>query len=237
MDANLKDAKRGGAIGFIHTIEGYLKHRHSKYVNSQWAVVFYAIRCGESLSAYEYARTHDLHTDVVTAIQYYSKNIQLTGKIQESLSSYLNTEFSSPKFDKYKIFTLSILTKYSNIPKLEKLAIQDWLWLYLQFVDTPKLDDKGKLQVILPDLNQSDEVLRGQVLLISGLFEDAAKWFLDRKENIRDNLHIVLALYLSGLIKSNELIDPLIRYYDFICNLKNQNEENKEIVELKKRFL
>ncbi|OHT04740.1 hypothetical protein TRFO_06172 [Tritrichomonas foetus] len=205
VNSNLRYAGRGGSIGIIHTIKGYLNHKHNKYVNSPWATVYFAIRCGEAKAAAEFATTVNFDADVVAAIQQYANNIPLMGKIRETLVTYLNSEFSSSKYDKYKVLTLSILTKYSNIPKDGKSKIQDWIWQKLQFTN-----DSSSLATELKDVDEP--LLRGQILIMSGLFEDAAKWFLGRMDDVKDNLHIVLAMHVSGLIKSDLLLEPLINH-------------------------
>lgn len=206
-NSNLRYLNRGGEIGIIRTIETYLENKGNK---SPYAVIFYAIRCGEKRAASEYADTGLIDANVKTALQQYSRNIPLMGNLKDTLIKYLNSEFQSPQYDLFKILTLTIVTKTRRKIKSEKtIKIEDWIWYELQFTK-----DLGSIyqQLIQENLIDRPE-LRGQILLIVGFYDDAANWFLDQmKVNLQDNLHIIICLHVLGFINSDILLEPLLNY-------------------------
>lgn len=209
VNTSLRNAGRGGVIGIAPTIRAYLNLRKNKRIDSPWAIIFYSIRCGALKEASNFADTAEIDTDVKTAIQYYSNHIKLTGKLRETLITYLDAEFISTRFDIFKVLALSVLTKARRNIKTEKrIKIQDWLWYELQFCEDP-----NTLAEKLNEKHQFDQPdLQGQILMMTGSFNEAAQWFLDRTEYAKDNLHVALCLHVSGFIPSDIILKPLIRH-------------------------
>lgn len=206
--SNLRSADRGGTFGFVPTIKGYLNIQKSPHRNSPWAIIYFAIRCGAFEEANEYAKTAPIDADVKTAIECFTTRTPITGHLLQTLIAYLNSEFNSPQYDKFKVLTLSILTNKRKAINDGKVNIEDWLWFELQFNhNINELVEKLKSE------HQFNEPhLQGQILLITGSYSEAARWFLDQKEDTKDNLHVVLAMHVAGLIDSSIILRPLINH-------------------------
>ena len=204
---NLLYLERGGEIGIIQTIKAYLKLQNSEYSKSPWAVIYYAIRCGERDAASSFADQSDIDNNVKNALHDYSKRIPIIGKLKDTLVSYLSSEFQSKRSDIFKVRTLAILTKADRRITLEG-NIQDWIWYELQFAKGPI-----NLAEELSKEHRFDKPeLQGQILIMTGSFDEAAHWFLDQKQNLIDNLHIVLCLHVLSFIHSDVLLESLVSY-------------------------
>lgn len=208
--SNLLYLERGGEIGIIPTIKAYLRYRKNPHAESPYAVIFYAIRCGELKAASDFASEAEVDKNVAIALQLYSNRNPL-GIYKNTLMGYLNSEFESTRSDIFKVLTLSILTKTRRkITSEKKTTIQDWLWFELQFTT----DLKTLASKLISEYQSDYPELRGQILLMIGSFDEAASWFLSQceKTNYQDNLHIVLCLHHLGFISSDVLLEPLIKY-------------------------
>lgn len=220
VNSNLTKAKRGGTIGIIQAIQGYLNLQRHKFYQSSWAVIYYALRCGELQAALEFTLAHnsDFDKDVRIALQLRAEGHDIDEKRRNSLASYLTREATSISCDPFKVLSLSILTKIKNsIPENDVIqTIDDWLWLRLQLVDDIEdiAEEFKEKKVIFSD--PANPFLHGQILMLIGQFEEAAKWFLSCNNNVQCNLHIVLLMHITKFIGSellfNEFNSPLLDY-------------------------
>ncbi|KAH0787469.1 nuclear pore complex protein [Histomonas meleagridis] len=219
VNSNLSKAKRGGTIGIIQTIQGYLNIQRHKFYQSSWAVIYYALRCGEINSALEYANAHstDFDNDVILALKLRSMGHELDESRYNSLVSSLNREATLVTQDPFKILSLAVLTGSRIIPSNDVInTIEDWLWLMLHL--NPDLNSISnefhEKNVVFSD--SSNPFLHGQILLLIGQFEEAAEIFLNDSNNIQCNLHSVLIMHITKFISSkllyNNIKSPLLDY-------------------------
>lgn len=215
VNSNLKTANRGGKIGIIDSIKGYLnlKKGNFKHYNSPWAIIFFALRCGETTEAFKYAQDNssDFDRDVITALGLRVNNTPLFGDIQSSLESYFAVEKGSPTCDPFKALSLSVITKSGGFLDNHIIdTLEDWIWLHMQL--------SGNVKNMLNSLGNigNDEVenpfMRGQILLELGEFDSAARWFLDRQDNIIDCLHLAITMHTNHLIGADIIYQALLNH-------------------------
>lgn len=214
VNNNLFKAERGGAIGLIPTIKGFLNLSGSKYHQNNWAIIFYSLRCGAPQSALQFAleNSSDFDSDVITALQMRAVGQELTTNLITSIRSYLTREVTSPSLDPYKALSLAVLCKYNCVPKNNIInKIEDCLWLNMQLDnDIEELKKEIKIQKISFQ-DPSNQFLEGQVDIILGEYNEAANFFLKQNQQIY-NLHIVLAMYIAGLIDIDMIKNPIYEY-------------------------
>ena len=215
VNANLRNTQRGGEIGIIATIKGYLTLQEVPKDAQQWAVMYYAIRCGEYLAALEYAKGKDadFDGDVITALRMMSQDMQLSGALKTSLMAYLNREVTSAWCDMYKVIVLSVLTNTNRIPDSGSViqSIEDWLWLRLHFThDLSAI--AGQIDMSTFEEEAVNPFKSGQVYMLTGRFKEAAEWFLGRTNNANENLHFVLAMHVSSLVDYSVIKEALAEF-------------------------
>lgn len=215
VNANLRNAQRGGEIGIIATIRGYLTLQEVPRDAQQWAIIYYALRCGELMAALEFAegsRTN-VDGDVIMALRMFAQGMELSGALKTSLLSYLSREVASAACDLYKVIVLSVLTNTNRIPDSRSViqSIEEWLWLRLFFNH-----DFAAIAKDIDGLTIEEEAVnpfkKGQLYLLTGRYDLAAKWFLECTTNTNENLHVVLAMHVSSLIEYSLLKERLMQF-------------------------
>jgi hypothetical protein len=107
VNRDLRNARRGPEIGFMHTIEGYLALEYQGTV-SPWARVYYALRCGKTEDAQEYCRDTAASFDSAFLIAL-SAGDQFTPQVRASLRQYLAMETTLPESDTFKALSLAVV--------------------------------------------------------------------------------------------------------------------------------
>jgi len=216
VNRNLMIAERGGGIGIILSIKGYINLIHKKSSESPWTLLYFALRCGEIEEAIRFTRENsELFTDtIIQALEYRLRKAPLPPASMVDIKSYLRREMTSVSADNFKLATLCVLAKEPPGMINESIitSIEDWLWLRYQFATNSDLDQiyKELIQLNLDD--QSNPFINGQLLIFVSKFDEACKWFLHQKEFIDENIHIALLLHISGLAGSKDLLSSLLQY-------------------------
>ncbi|OHT09999.1 hypothetical protein TRFO_20900 [Tritrichomonas foetus] len=211
VNLNLKNSTRGGEIGFIPTIKAYVKQKYPKYENSRWAVLYLALRSGAFDEAIQFVEDNldEFPPDVQIAVQLYINRVQ-TEHIYVHKEDLMR-KVTMNIYDPFQVLTMSILAQETSTRSEELIEFtEDWLWIRMQFIDDfrPIIDE-------LANFKPKDKVnpfQTGQILMLIGQYEEAAKWFLLCDENIDDCLHITIALMRANLISSQAIIKPLLLY-------------------------
>jgi len=211
LNNNLNLANRGGVIGIIPSIEGYLNLLTNNNSRSPWAILYYAVRCGEIEEALRYVTDMNPQFDqyIVTALQRKVMGIPISGDLKNKLTTYFKNEIISPKCDPFKAITLSVLCGvggYSNESII--VSFEDFLWFRLQLNVSFSCIVKDINGVTFDDAN--NPFMHGQVLILTDRLDEAAQWFLSNKEYDEDCFHIALALHSEGLINSNVISGSIL---------------------------
>jgi hypothetical protein len=170
VNKNLRKADRGGRIGFIDTICGYLTLELRR--RTAWAILYYALRCGAIEAARGYVRdgSSDFDQDIIESLDIYSTDMSLSPGLEGSLKRYLRDEAIRNERDEFKIASLAVLVRSQEVPELKIVSsFEDWLWLRLR-LGTP-------LASIFAELKQDDfkdRLLWGEILLVCAHCSEAA---------------------------------------------------------------
>ena len=212
LNNNLILANRGGRIGFIPSIKGYLNIINHPQNTSPWAIIYYSLRCGDIDSALEYITTEVNEFDqiIINALQMKKLNTPLTGILKNSILSYYQNELISSSRDSFKTLTLSILSNTGGfIDDSIIVTFEDWFWFKLQLLTPIKEISEELKNVEFDDI--SNPFMKGQVLIMINNFIEAANLFLKPSSYYEDTFHIALSLHTSGLIHYSIIEKHLIK--------------------------
>ena len=212
VNMNLPNANRGGKIGIIPTVQAFIKLNKFKFGNSPWAVLFFTIRVGAFQDAIQYLNEnqHLFPIELLQSLKMYANHTRLTNNLATALEEVLSREATMVSCDFFKAATLSVITGKLILPENDIIrTVEDWIWMWLQFTKKPDSLIENK-NLMIPD--RMNPFKQGQIFLLSGLFENAAKWFLSCDENIDDCLHIVIAMMDLHLINCDLVLESLLLY-------------------------
>lgn len=216
VNTNLNIANRGPEYGIMHTIQGYVNLLPHPQHNSPWAVLLFAMRCGENANALQFASSHDFSHNVIQALEFRVTRQQITPQIRAALQSDLSNEISSPNPDTFKCLSLSVLSGVGGYQDQQVFAsFEDWLWLSFQLGESQKTKTRicEKVYKSINELSDPRNVmLKGQAMLLVHKFDEAAKWFLTTPSVENDGLQIALAMQTVNLIKPSLFSNELLRY-------------------------
>jgi hypothetical protein len=216
VNANLRNADRGGEIGIIGTIRGYL-HLLGEERKRNWAFLWFCLRAGQPEAALDFSKTTDFDAGVSVALEARVNGHPIGGHLKSSLAAYLASENMQNDRDPFKILVLSVLTVSGPVPQDRITSIEDWIWVELQIGrDLVELSDQ---LLAVQDLGDPrNPFVRGQVLLMSGKFQEASEWFQKQKDVADAGFHIGLAICATGLTGCDRYIKPMRDYASEICS-------------------
>lgn len=223
-------AQLGGKPGTINLIRSYIKvkpaHQSQGYDVTDWALLYFCLRCGDLKAALEVAKTVDRNIpDLSTWIAEYSRDRVLSPSSEHKLQlQYKRTVRNAG--DPYATAVFCILGKCDVSETHADIAekTDDYLWIKLsQIVVTPSSSAQSdtltllKLQMLLSEYGEShfdaskNPLLFFQVLFLSYQFEAAIE-FLSRFPSLRCHaLHVALAMHEANLlVKATNLHDSLL---------------------------
>ncbi|EAY00538.1 hypothetical protein TVAG_286750 [Trichomonas vaginalis G3] len=224
-------ANRGGEFDFLPTVVSYINMHHSHLGESglPWAIIYYLLRCGDISRAAEYSTDNSREFSIYVVNFLRSMNNGISFEDNDRVENYLSSELSNIDANPFKIVSLSVMLhrnpghrdiirefknndSESNSSEVIR-SLEDWVWLRLHMKDSSINDLKSELED-----NETESTviqnpfLSGQKLIMSGEFEKACQWFLSQEDNIDENIHIALALHLSGFVPSKSISQSLITY-------------------------
>jgi hypothetical protein len=220
VNGHLRSARRSPKIGLLDTIQGFLQLQNGG-VRAAWAVVFYALRCGERQAAFTYARqTHEFDRRVLEALESFvhcDVGQDLPKEQQSSLREYLAREATLKDPDPFKAYVLAILVREGPLPDSRIITtFEDWAWLRLQMFPRDPTAGFQELRREIADSGPWDEITNpfmiGYVRLISADLERAVTAFLHADVQIDESLHLALAMHVQELVGHHELVRHL-RFY------------------------
>jgi hypothetical protein len=108
--------------------------------------------------------------------------------------------------------TLVALSGSGPVPETGLItAAEDWLWLRLQMTD-----DLALMAAELASIGEFDDTrnpfIAGQIKLICGEYESAARWFQASDKHVYENLHICLCLAHAGLINPLVITEQVLAF-------------------------
>ena len=224
VNKNRINGNRGGAIGLIPTIKAYVILKNYPFGYSQWAVLYFSLLCGVQRELLDFLDTNsEIFSDCIKpALENYFQHLPLPKSIANSLEAYHDRDITMKKIDPFKTIVLAILTRKHNIPDSEQIieSTEEWLWIRLQFIHVDSLNgqssaDLSELAEELKDFDPKDRpspFLRGQVYLLTNLYQKAAEWFLSCENYVNHCLHIVISMNMANLIDDHILVRPLLIY-------------------------
>jgi hypothetical protein len=211
VNDHLRSARRSPVIGIIPTIEAFLQLRYDS-VPTVWAVIFYALRCGEVSEAARYGRASaDVADFVLTALAAFPRQAP-----DNELVEYLHREVTLPDCDAFKALVLAVLARVGPLPETEIAAnFEDWAWLRLRLL---RGRDGGLLELrrAVAAVDRWDGVtnpfMAGYARLVVGDYARALSAFLHADVQIDESLHIALAMHAHGLVPAGDVAPHLLFY-------------------------
>ncbi|KAH3682972.1 hypothetical protein WICPIJ_006059 [Wickerhamomyces pijperi] len=229
-----------------------------------WALIFYLLRCGCEKEALELVEENisvfkKVEQSFVVYFRAYVNSVDkrlsedLTSKIQNEFNNHIKKSVDGDpyRYSVYKILARCQISRKENISQIA-LTSEDWLWMHLMLAK--ESDDCSELEPIHERYTLKDFQMmilsygEGkfvnnylQVLLLSGLFEEASKFAISKINEI-DGIHLTIALayyqllpasfsgklskIMATYIRSFKFSDPRIavEYLVLICLFSNEVE-------------
>lgn len=193
-----------------------------------WAVIFYLLRCGFEQEALNLVLEHQSVFKKVeqSFVPYFKAYVSSKDKrLPQPLTTQIQNEFNnhikkSVDGDPYRYAVYKILGRCQVTRRnLSNIALtsEDWIWMHLMLVkDDPQAEYdpaherytlKDFQQMILSYGQQKFATNYLQVLLLSGLYDEAIKYSLELNEI--DGVHISIGLAYSQLLQSGTTTEKL----------------------------
>jgi hypothetical protein len=225
VNRDLRNARRGPAIGFMHTLDGYIALEHGAAV-SPWARVYYALRCGKAGDARAYcqAAADSFDADFLVAL---GAGGDFTPQVRASLRQYLSRETTLPECDTFKALALAVVLGEGPVPPNNVLpSIEDWMWVKLKITDpASRAGIREEIRAKRGWDVQSNAFIEPYAHLLCGDAAGAAALLLASDVDIDEGLHLLLAMCHHRLLDDGgrRLVYPHL--YAFVTEVFAANQE------------